>query len=347
MSTMTNGSAASIAIVIPVYNGEQYLAQAVESALVQTVSAQIVIVDDASTDGTAAILRRYANLAEVQLHRLDQRVPAPAAWNAAIRRSSAPYFVVLAHDDLLDREFVAKAQDQIGRCPEANLIIFSYREIDSSGQPRREVRVDRDFAADGRIDERTFADRFCRRGQFFVPTSTLTRRACFDQLGGFDERLKVAYDWDFYLRAATLGADIIVRSEPLASYRLHETQSILRHTSTDNGDNDLIFQKLGELQKHLTDDQMAWLVANMCSFLRRTATSNLANPQVDPKQLVERRRQVRAKLEGWRDSGSPGASYVRLGPSSWKQRLAWFLIGQPWAVRIFRAIWNRIGRAAL
>jgi len=333
-----SSATAGISIVIPVYNGEKYVAAAVDSALAQTVAAEIVILDDASTDGTAQILHRYADTPGIQLHRLDQRVPAPAAWNAVIRRSSAPYFVVLAHDDLLDAQFIAAAQEQIERSLDANLVIFSYREIDGSGQYRGEVRVNRDFAAAGRVEARAFADRFCRRGQFFVPTSTVTRRACFDQLGGFDEKLKVAYDWDFYLRAAALGGDIILRSDVLASYRLHETQSIVRHTSTDNGDSDLIFQKLGQIRQNLTDEQLHWLVANMCNFLRRTVTSNLTNPQVQPQQLVAQRRQIRAKLQEWSDSGLPWAGHVRLRPGSWKQRLAWMITGTTLGIRIVRPI---------
>jgi len=344
MGTMTTSVGPPIAIVIPVYNGEKFIAEAMESALAQTVAAEVVVLDDASTDGTASVLRRYENSPGVAMHRLEQRVPAPAAWNQAIRRSRAPYFGVLAHDDLLDKEFIAAAQEEIRRWPEANLIIFSYRTIDGLGHRRDEVRVDKYFAAPGRIDARTYADRFCRWGQFFVPTSTVTRRACYERVGGFDEKLKVAYDWDFYLRAGALGTDIILRKEVLASYRIHQTQSIVGHTSSDNGDSDLIFQKLGEIDKYLTQEQMDWLVTSMCDFLRRTATSNLANPRVNPQQLAEQRRQIRATLEGWRSSELPGADHVRLHPNSWKQKLAWHLIGHPRAMSIFRVMLSRIGR---
>src|SRR4051812_46622539 len=90
----------SIAVVIPVYKGEAYLAGAIASALAQPhPPSAIVVLDDASPDGTADVIDRYRDHPLVSAHRLATRVPAPAAWNRVIRLSTARHFVVLAHDD--------------------------------------------------------------------------------------------------------------------------------------------------------------------------------------------------------------------------------------------------------
>ena len=74
----------AISIVIPVYNGAAFLKDAIESALNQSVApAEIVIVDDASTDATPQVISQYASHPCIQTHRLPERLLAPAAWNSA------------------------------------------------------------------------------------------------------------------------------------------------------------------------------------------------------------------------------------------------------------------------
>ncbi|HEX4053931.1 MAG TPA: glycosyltransferase family A protein [Tepidisphaeraceae bacterium] len=332
----------AISVVIPVYNGQEYIAKAVDSALAQTrPAAEIVILDDASTDGTSEILKRYADRREIRFLKLEQRIPAAAAWNAVIRSSSAPFFLVLAHDDEIDPPFLESAERELLQNPDADLVVFSYRVIDRLGQLLGETLVTRDFESPGPIEKQAFLNRFSR-GQFFLPSFVVTRRTSFDDLGGLDVRLKVAYDWDFYLRAG-LGSRIVLSDKILGSYRTHETQSINAHKTRDNGDNDIIFSKLPELDGRLSEWQLAEIVRRMCDFVRRFATSGILNSKTSSTELVEMRRSIEKKLRDWKNSSSPVARFVTMEPSMWRQKIVWNCMRRQWTIAPLRPIARLLG----
>jgi glycosyltransferase involved in cell wall biosynthesis len=92
-----------VSIGIPVYNGEEYLAQALDSVLGQDYSnLEIVISDNASTDGTSELCRRYAAAdRRIRYFRNESNLGVVRNFGQAVLRSSGTYFMWLAHDDLL------------------------------------------------------------------------------------------------------------------------------------------------------------------------------------------------------------------------------------------------------
>lgn len=102
---------AAISVAIPVYNGAAYLAQAVDSVLRQSrTDVEIVLLDNASTDDTAGICRRYAEAdARIRYHRNDTTVPPQVNFIRALGHCRGDAFMWLAHDDLLvDRNYLEK-----------------------------------------------------------------------------------------------------------------------------------------------------------------------------------------------------------------------------------------------
>jgi glycosyltransferase involved in cell wall biosynthesis len=98
----------TVAIGMPVWNGEAFLSQAIESILAQTYGdLELVISDNASTDGTSEICRTYAKQdARVRYIRQDANIGANPNHNEVFRRSSGRYFKWAAHDDILAPEFI-------------------------------------------------------------------------------------------------------------------------------------------------------------------------------------------------------------------------------------------------
>lgn len=328
----------SFAIAIPVYNGAAHLRLALASAITQTRAAdEIVALDDASTDETAAILREHAG-SGVTVHRLDDRRPAPQAWNEAVRQTSSQFVVVLAHDDLLHANFLEEAERAIISFPQTDLFIAQHELIDGVGAHRIVRQGKRSgFGAAGPISNRDFLDRFTRVGQFFLPSATVFGRALFDRLGGFDPHIRVAYDWDFFLRAGA-AANVYIDDRALVSYRIHSQQSIAAHTREDNGDSDAIFRKLPELGMSLSEKQKRWLVENMCDFLRRFATWPLTDEGVAPSRVIENRDRIARKLEDWKRSSNPYAKYVRAVPRHWRQWIVWNFSRRPSGIRLARTV---------
>ena len=100
-----------VAIGLPVYNGERYLAQTLENMLLQSFpDFEIIISDNASTDRTAEICRHYAARDDrVRYVRQAENIGATPNFNAVFRLSDSTYFKWAAVDDLCDRDFLKKA----------------------------------------------------------------------------------------------------------------------------------------------------------------------------------------------------------------------------------------------
>src|ERR1700745_4087023 len=98
----------TVAIGMPVWNGEAFLSEAIESILAQTYGdLELVISDNASTDATSEIFRPYAKLdTRVRYIRQETNIGAASNHNEVLRCSSGHYFKWAAHDDVLAPEFV-------------------------------------------------------------------------------------------------------------------------------------------------------------------------------------------------------------------------------------------------
>jgi glycosyltransferase involved in cell wall biosynthesis len=116
-------------VVTPVYNGEQYLAECIESVLAQTYENwQYLVVDNCSTDRTAEIVRTYAAQdVRVQLHQSSEFLPIIANWNRALRLipSDAKYCKVVHADDTLFPECLQRMTGLAERNPSV-AIVTSY-----------------------------------------------------------------------------------------------------------------------------------------------------------------------------------------------------------------------------
>lgn len=185
LTTGTTGDAArpvpKVSLGLPVYNGENYLRHALESLTGQTLSdLEIVISDNASTDGTEAICREFAARdARVSYFRQPSNIGAGPNYNAVFHASRGQYFKWAAHDDYLDSEAIevcAAALDADGET------VLSHPRL---------VDVDADGEILGEFNRGTFglgpaADRFfqvIQIGHNCAEVFGLTRRAALLRTG--------------------------------------------------------------------------------------------------------------------------------------------------------------------
>jgi glycosyltransferase involved in cell wall biosynthesis len=128
---------ALISVGVPVYNGEKYLAETLESLLAQTLNDfEIIISDNASTDRTAEISRAYqAKDDRIRYFRNEQNIGAALNFNRLVELSNAPLFHGGACDDLYDPLFLERCLDAVDRDPGLALSYSRTRMIDGKGQP--------------------------------------------------------------------------------------------------------------------------------------------------------------------------------------------------------------------
>ncbi|WP_168200731.1 glycosyltransferase family A protein [Allokutzneria sp. NRRL B-24872] len=134
--SLTGRAAAPVAIGLPVYNGEPYIHEALESLLGQTgVDFEVHIADNCSDDGTEDLCRELAARDErVVYHRRSRNVGVTANHNLLVDEVRSPYFTWAASDDAYRPDRLVKLYDALRQRPEAVLSFSSATQIGSDGE---------------------------------------------------------------------------------------------------------------------------------------------------------------------------------------------------------------------
>jgi glycosyltransferase involved in cell wall biosynthesis len=135
---MMNGATQTAVIAVPVFNGERYLREALVSAMQQTFPTEIVVFDNASTDGTRGIVIDLLGSGAVRT--ATRNTGAAANFNRAVSETTSDYFMWLAHDDRLHPTYVERCIAELKRLPDAPACLTAIRFIDPDGN---ELRIDR------------------------------------------------------------------------------------------------------------------------------------------------------------------------------------------------------------
>jgi glycosyltransferase involved in cell wall biosynthesis len=181
----------SVSAIIPVYNGEATIRDAVESALALAgeCDLEVVVVDDGSTDSTPNILRGYSKRIRV-LH--QNNLGVSAARNHGVRESRGEYLAFLDADDLWLPGRLSKAVQALDSDPKIGLVYSGYKILDiETGDLFLEV-----------ISEGVPTLQEIFEYRFGIVTAAVTvRREIFALCGGYDERLAYGEDYLLYLCA--------------------------------------------------------------------------------------------------------------------------------------------------
>jgi glycosyltransferase involved in cell wall biosynthesis len=126
-----------VSIGMPVFNGERYIAETIDSILAQTFEDfELIFSDNASTDGTEEICRRYAEKdGRIRYVRNRENLGAAYNYNQAFHLSSGMYFKWACHDDLLRPEFLERCVEVLDRDPAAVVAYTGWAPIDGAGDP--------------------------------------------------------------------------------------------------------------------------------------------------------------------------------------------------------------------
>lgn len=174
---------AKVSVVIPTYNHARYLGEAIESVLGQTFKGvEVVVVDDGSTDGTRALVaERYA---EAVVYVRQENRGLPSARNTGLARAKGDYLVFLDADDRLTPDCLEKKVELLNRRPETGWVFSDLYLTDEEG--RVTGRCSEHFHYSGRQLSGKIFDELLL-GNFIPVHAVMVRRACLDEVGGFDD----------------------------------------------------------------------------------------------------------------------------------------------------------------
>jgi glycosyltransferase involved in cell wall biosynthesis len=208
-----------VVVVIPVFNGANTIARAIDSALGQTFDgeSEIVVVNDGSTDTTAEVLKRYRGRIRV----LDQQNRGPAAArNAAVADSSAEYLAFLDADDAFTPDKLARTVPRLASNQNATMLFHDAIVLNRNGHELPQSYVWEERAHAPSMDE------LLARFWPIVPSTVVMRRSAFEACGGFCEEFRTPgyEDPELWIRAREYGEFIFI-PERLTYYMTNELRA--------------------------------------------------------------------------------------------------------------------------
>lgn len=191
----------AVAVVVPVQNGAATIGEALQSVLDQTLApAEVVVVDDGSTDDTGRIVAGFAPAVVMYVQAASG---AGAARNAGVARTSSPWLAFLDADDRWVPEALSWLCAPVVRDPEVDIVLARQRVV-----PETQWRDALDGAVGLPADVRPGAG----------PGAVLIRRRVFEATGGFAPSWRVGEFIDWHLRACEQGART-VRIDAIVQWR--------------------------------------------------------------------------------------------------------------------------------
>ena len=233
-----------VSVVTPAYNAAATIGGAISSVLGQTYrDAEVVVVDDGSTDATAAIAEAYGD--PVRVVRQENRGVA-AARNRGIGEAAGELIAFCDADDAFLPEHLERlvgVWDERGGIVTAN----SYWLLPGGiGKPRYR----------GGFPKRDEQRRAILEQNFVSPLS-LFPRALLDEIGTFDEERRRAEDWDFWIRAIFAGRWVTLQPRPTALYRWG-AESLSSARDAMDADVEAVLRRVAE-RDDLTADERAYV----------------------------------------------------------------------------------------
>lgn len=236
-----------VSVVIPAYNAAPFIRETVESVLAQTFrDLECIVVDDGSTDGTAAVL---ASIDDDRLRCLTKpnEGTVSAARNAGIAEARGELIAMLDADDLWLPDKLERQVTLLDARPEVGLVYCAYAIVDRDLRHPRVIWTDEHDAG--------FRRWMLLEGSGIAPSSTaVVRRPVLDAVGPFRMELSVSEDVDLAERiAARVAIDAV--PECLALYRCHSGQG---HIQLDRFEHDVEWILDDRFGAQGTADRRSW-----------------------------------------------------------------------------------------
>ncbi len=205
-----------VSCIVPVFNGERYLAEALDSILAQTWRPlEVIVVDDGSTDGSAAVVAKYG----AQVSYVYQANAGPAAArNRGLDAARGEFIAFLDADDLWHKEKLARQMARFEARPELDLCNAHMENFWTPDMKRENDRP---------------SDIGLAKPQPGVTQAIVARRALFDRIGPFDTTLKHRDAMEWLIRAVDAGAVVETLPDVLVFRRIHRDNLSWRRGDDD------------------------------------------------------------------------------------------------------------------
>lgn len=239
----------SVSVIIPTFNSEQFILNALECVNNQTVKPdEIIIVDDGSNDGTVKIVEDYmvrnGDKVKIILEK-QENAGAGAARNRALALANGDWISFLDSDDTWHEDKISKVLAVIRNKPDVDIIAHEGIITDIESGKRRVTRYFNVFDPNKALFPQLYWS------NFLVTSSLTIKKELLDSSGNFDTSLKNGQDYDLWLRLAKKG-HLVYLDEPLTFYTDNRAGSVTNNVKRRYKCEMIICKRyIGELFKYV------------------------------------------------------------------------------------------------
>lgn len=195
-----------VSCIVPAFNSERFLSEALDSILQQTHRPlEIIVADDGSTDGTRDIAANYGNAVRVVT---QETAGPPATRNLGVAAARGAFVAFLDADDLWHSEKLSRQLERFSSRPETGACVTAIQNFWIPDLKDEEARLGH--------------TKMGQKMPGYVTMTLLVRRETFDAVGPFDETLWHSDAMDWFLRARNLGVVVDDIDDVLVFHRMHQ-----------------------------------------------------------------------------------------------------------------------------
>jgi glycosyltransferase involved in cell wall biosynthesis len=249
-----------VSIIIPVYNGSNYVAEAIDSALAQTYkNIEIIVVNDGSTDNSEEIIKSYGNKLR---YFKKENGGVSTALNLGIKKSKGEYISWLSHDDVYYPEKIETQISELGKIENKNrsktILMSNFAVINKNSKVVSETHFENDFKLNS-----DFNPLYPILLGIVNGCTLLIPKICIVNGGYFDEELKLTQDYDLWFKIFPK-CRVIFMNDLLVKMRVHRGQGTWKIKDI-SGEYDFLWIKI---IKKINDSQKKLIFGSVNNFYK-------------------------------------------------------------------------------
>lgn len=214
----------TVSVVMPVHNGRRYLAEAINSILIQSFrDFELLIIDDASDDDTPEIIAQFAkNDSRIIYIRNDKNMGVADSLNRGIKIAKGKYIARMDADDISYPKRFEIQVKYLGNNPGVGVVGTWAKEIDENGKSIKSVRYQ------PRVNPQIIRENLYNKGCLLIHPTAMIRSELFNQIGFYRPSIKYAEDYDLWLRIVEV-QDIAIIPLYLLYYRRYKNSVTFKY----------------------------------------------------------------------------------------------------------------------
>lgn len=259
-----------VSIVIPVYNGANYVREAISSAMVQTYkNIEIIVVNDGSTDNSEEIVREFSN--KVRYYKKTNGGVA-SALNYAIKKSRGEYISWLSHDDLYYPEKVKKQVRELSRInlrQRKNTIVFSYIDALEMETGTKISNFEKLISYSREDPLYTFSVLDGFFSSKINGCALLIPKSLFHTIGYFEPKYKTVQDYDLFIKFFRAGVKYLECDDVLVTSRHHRDQDTVKQAMTHINELIILYRRVFDLYRSYFQSLPMWQFNHFLEIIKR------------------------------------------------------------------------------